>query len=352
MKDPEQHTITSRDTHADGKRGDEVPQYDENLVETDAWIIDKAHPYANLFPLMEGNDFAALVADIRAEGLREPIWIDEQGRILDGRNRMRACLKAGVPCIKRTFPGDDAAILRFVISKNLHRRHLDASQRAMIAAELANHRHGGDRRSDQAATLPLVSQGEAARLMNVSARSVRDAAKVKNDGGSELVIAVKKGDVSVAAAAKVAKQAREVQRKVLTGDKREVRRKIAEIKAKRKPQQAAPRAAARATAHEASTNIRQHSRHIVDSILGIGEELVRAKTKLPDGSFSQWLQSALGWSVEDAQRFIEIGDRLTDDDTEELGAIDLSVLHIAASLASDLPAKATEAPEPGILAAE
>jgi hypothetical protein len=144
VKDPEQQTITSTDTYADadGKRGDEVPQHHENLVETDTWIINKAHPYANLFPLMEGDDFAALIADIKANGLCELIWMDEQGRILDGRNRMRACLKAGVPCNKRTFHGDDAAILRFVISKNLRRRHLDASQRAMIAAELANIKRG------------------------------------------------------------------------------------------------------------------------------------------------------------------------------------------------------------------
>ena len=79
---------------------------------------------------------------------------------------------------------------------------------------------------------------------------------------------------------------------------------------------------------------------------------MRAKAKLPDGSFSQWLQSALGWSDEDARRFIEVRDRLKADDTEELGVIDLSVLHIAASLAGDQPVKAAEAPEPGILAAE
>ena len=87
---------------------------------------------------MEGDEYAALVEDIRLNGLREPIWVDQHGRILDGRNRMRACMEAGVPCNKKTFEGDDDAILRFVISKNLHRRHLDASQRALIAAELAN----------------------------------------------------------------------------------------------------------------------------------------------------------------------------------------------------------------------
>jgi hypothetical protein len=42
------------------------------------------HRYANLFPLMEGPEFAELVEDIRANGLHEPIMLHE-GKILDGR---------------------------------------------------------------------------------------------------------------------------------------------------------------------------------------------------------------------------------------------------------------------------
>jgi hypothetical protein len=66
----------------------------------------EAHPLANLFPLLEGEEFAELVADIKAHGLIEPIVIHE-GKILDGRNRYRACLAAGVRPWFKPFDGTD-----------------------------------------------------------------------------------------------------------------------------------------------------------------------------------------------------------------------------------------------------
>jgi hypothetical protein len=98
------------------------------------------HPLADIFPLMEGEEFDALVADIKANALRQKIVLYE-GKILDGRNRYRAMLAAGhTPrddhfCrYKSLVPGDTP--LAYVIRANLLRRHLTAEQRRELIAKL------------------------------------------------------------------------------------------------------------------------------------------------------------------------------------------------------------------------
>jgi ParB-like chromosome segregation protein Spo0J len=93
----------------------------------------KFHPLADIFPLMEGEEFDALVADIKANGLIEPIVMLD-GMILDGRNRYRACVAADVEPTFRPFTGDDPAA--YVISANIHRRHLTAEQKRELIAKL------------------------------------------------------------------------------------------------------------------------------------------------------------------------------------------------------------------------
>jgi len=99
------------------------------------------------------------------------------------------------------------AALAFVISLNLHRRHLDESQRAMVAAKLANTTHGGDRKSDQRANLPfdLITKSEAATMLNVSTRTVKSAKAVMEHGLPELIEAVEQGEIPVSAAVAIAR---------------------------------------------------------------------------------------------------------------------------------------------------
>src|SRR5262245_44097003 len=110
----------------------------------------KFHPIADIFPLMEGADFDALVEDIKAKGVLEMITLHE-GMILDGRNRYRAAQAAGVrleyfiftelnvPCPSDRKPNKaerDAAAIACVVSKNIRRLHYSTEQKRNAVAKL------------------------------------------------------------------------------------------------------------------------------------------------------------------------------------------------------------------------
>ena len=134
------------------------------------------HEAANLFPLMEEAALAELAADIKANGLRDPIWRHPDGRIIDGRNRWLACQMVGVECRHRTYDRGDETIVPFVVSHNLHRRHLTTAQRAAVAADIATCGRA------RAQTFPQLRESPRRRrrkLLNVSVASVERAAAVK-----------------------------------------------------------------------------------------------------------------------------------------------------------------------------
>lgn len=184
------------------------------------------HPLSELFPLMQGREFDELVADVKANGLREPIWTYD-GKILDGRNRWRACEAAGLSHRPmRQYEGDDP--VSFVVSLNLHRRHLDESQRAMVADRLAN--LGNGQRADLVEGLPI---GRAAELLNVGERSVARAREVRQQGAPELIEAVEQGKVSVSAAADVAVLPKAEQREIVARGEDEILQAAKRIRAER-----------------------------------------------------------------------------------------------------------------------
>ena len=93
------------------------------------------HPYAQLFPQMISPEFDQLCGDILRNGLQEEIVLHE-GQVLEGRHRYLACLAKHVTPRFRPYAGECGSPLAFVVSKNLHRRHLTESQRALVAARL------------------------------------------------------------------------------------------------------------------------------------------------------------------------------------------------------------------------
>lgn len=89
------------------------------------------HEVANIFPLMAGGEYKALVDDIAEHGLIEPIWMHDN-KIIDGRNRYKACCDLGLAPEYRKWDGH-GSLVAFVVSLNLKRRHLDSGQKAFVA---------------------------------------------------------------------------------------------------------------------------------------------------------------------------------------------------------------------------
>ncbi len=157
------------------------------------------HPLADIFPMLPYDELQALADDIAANGLHEPVVLFE-GAILDGRNRYAACIAAGLPCEFSEYTGTDP--LAYVVSLNLKRRHLNESQRAMVAARLANMPKG---RPSENASIEAFSQPVAADLLNVSRAGVQRARGVLDHGEPELIDAVDRGDIAVSRADAIAR---------------------------------------------------------------------------------------------------------------------------------------------------
>lgn len=93
------------------------------------------HPVSAIFPLLDGEEFETLVDSVRDKGLINSIWRDNDGLIIDGRNRYRACLEAGVSPHYKQWDGE-GSLTDFVVAQNIERRHLNATQKALLAKKL------------------------------------------------------------------------------------------------------------------------------------------------------------------------------------------------------------------------
>ncbi len=164
------------------------------------------HEYSNLFPMLNDVDLQKLANDIAENGQHQPVMIDEKGQILDGRNRSAACALAGIEPATKEFNGTDSEKLAYVLSVNLHRRHLDTSQRAMVAEKLASLKQG-EKKADTGIPVSPPSQAEAAAMLNVSVDSVQKARKIRKAAKPETIAAVERGELSLNAAVETVKPA-------------------------------------------------------------------------------------------------------------------------------------------------
>ena len=141
------------------------------MIDESAAVTGRCHPACLLLPEMSEDEFRALVEDIRVNDLRDPIVIDENGDIIDGRHRWQAILELGRGMVlqPRVLHGySEAEKVARVMSENIMRRHLTTQQRAAIAAELATMKSGA--RTDLASNDARsgLSDAQAAKLMGVS----------------------------------------------------------------------------------------------------------------------------------------------------------------------------------------
>ncbi len=170
---------------------------------------DMGYQY-QLLPDLTRDEYATLKADIAKRGVLVPVEYDEAGAILDGHHRVRACRELGIadwPRVVRDGMTEQQK-REHVIRLNLARRHLNESQRAMVAAKLVNapaHRPQESRSID-----PLITQPEAAELLNVSVPSVKRARVVLEEAPPEMVEKVERGEMAVS---RVAKEVRREQQR-------------------------------------------------------------------------------------------------------------------------------------------
>jgi hypothetical protein len=157
----------------------------------------KQHTLSAAFPRMSDADFLALQDDIENHGQRDPIVIFE-GQVIDGWNRYQACIAVGLDPKTRTL---DLAIdpVAFVKSYNLHRRHLNASQRAMAVVACSQWTPAA---KTAAAAVLKESVRQQAADADVSERTIHNARAALKGG---LKDAVNSGAMSVEQAAAVAK---------------------------------------------------------------------------------------------------------------------------------------------------
>lgn len=188
------------------------------------------HAAANIVPLLDGTAYEALKVDIRQNGQQIPIAV-WRGLVLDGRNRLRACEELGIrPKVQEltSLPGNSPTM--FVLSANLHRRHLTPTQLAMVGARAREHFDAEARLRQARRAAPNDARGDArdlaGRAVGVSGKTIDYASKVLKTGVPELIAACDVGKMAVSKAVQLVDLPPEQQRRAVEGGGRLASRTI------------------------------------------------------------------------------------------------------------------------------
>lgn len=227
----------------------EAPGLSAEILFTRAQLENlPAHPVAALFPMMVPEEGKELAEDIQANGLEDAVTLvdtPEGPQIADGRNRVHYTLEHGgwERLHFERYTGAD--LVGWILRKNLKRRHLTESQRALLAAELVKiMRQEKEARKDQAAagaaTDPTAettrtepegkTRDRAAAIMNVSPRAVQAGKAVLERGTTELKDAVRDGKIGVTSAEQVADLPPDQQKDIVARGEKAIKSKAKELR--------------------------------------------------------------------------------------------------------------------------
>lgn len=208
---PRRLWCSSRDTQRRGFLGFTTRDTDEGMAANSQTAAPNGdmqfHDAANIFPL-DDEGLPALADDIREHGQQVEIELLD-GKVLDGRRRWLAAKMAGKkPRTKTVTVADPVA---YVLSLNLHRRHLSPTQLSMVAArarEIYDEQAQARMKSGKKNPMENLPQGSArdavGKVVGVSGKSVDFASRVLNGGTPKLVAAVDADKLAVSTAARVA----------------------------------------------------------------------------------------------------------------------------------------------------
>ena len=146
--------------------------------------------YASLVPELSPEEYESLKQSIKENGLYVPLIVNQDGIVLDGHHRFKACQELGIQnpnTVTKEFK-DKLDEQLFVIDCNLKRRQLNNFQRIELAlksksilAEIAKNHEKAGVKLDPSQDLVMGRQGvsgEIGKLAGVSHETVRKVEKI------------------------------------------------------------------------------------------------------------------------------------------------------------------------------